>query len=92
MNIQFSAATEITISPSGTTVIPQRVITIPEKKKTINSITVLSMTDEPNIKKVSIKTLEIGLITLWEGEAYDEIGQWTDQDVIDRIKEIYNIV
>ena len=28
-------------------------------------------------------------ITLWEGEAYDVIGQWTDEDVNNRILEIY---
>ena len=28
-------------------------------------------------------------ITLWEGDAYITAGQWTDNDVVNRIKEIY---
>lgn len=28
-------------------------------------------------------------ILLWEGAAYDAIGQWTETDVINRLKEIY---
>jgi hypothetical protein len=28
-------------------------------------------------------------ILLWEGEAYDAAGDWTNQNVIDRIMEIY---
>jgi len=28
-------------------------------------------------------------ILLWSGASYDAIGQWTDQDVINRVKEIY---
>lgn len=27
-------------------------------------------------------------LTLWEGDVYDTIGQWTDTDVINRIKEL----
>jgi hypothetical protein len=29
-------------------------------------------------------------ITLWEGSAYDAIGQWTDTDVTNRLNELYN--
>jgi hypothetical protein len=28
-------------------------------------------------------------IILWEGEVYDAIGDWTTQNVIDRVLEIY---
>lgn len=28
-------------------------------------------------------------IMLWEGPAYDAIGEWTTQNVIDRVLEIY---
>lgn len=28
-------------------------------------------------------------ITLWEGAAYDAIGDWTTQNVIDKVLEIY---
>lgn len=29
-------------------------------------------------------------LTLWEGDTYDTIGQWTDTDVDNRITEIFN--
>lgn len=31
-------------------------------------------------------------LTLWGGESYAQIGQWTDQDVDNRIKELLNLV
>jgi hypothetical protein len=88
MKLKFTAATEVTISSGSTTTIPSKVITIPPKKKIVNQITILSMTDKPIAKKVIVRTLEIGIITLWEGLAYDAIGQWTDDDVKQRILEI----
>jgi hypothetical protein len=42
-------------------------------------------------KKVIAHTSEFGSVVLWEGDAYDAIGQWTDLDVTARIKEIYNL-
>lgn len=30
-------------------------------------------------------------LVLWSGDAYDTIGQWTDQDVIDRVEELLAI-
>ena len=27
-------------------------------------------------------------IQLWRGDAYDAVGQWTDQDVVDRVEEL----
>ena len=44
--------------------------------------------DSPNFKTVDAYTRQIGKITLWEGEAYDAIGDWTTQDAENRIKEI----
>jgi hypothetical protein len=31
------------------------------------------------------------LLTLWSGEDYINIGQWNDNDVINRIKELLNV-
>jgi hypothetical protein len=31
------------------------------------------------------------LLTLWSGEDYINIGQWTDNDVINRIKELLKV-
>ena len=44
--------------------------------------------DSPNFKTVDAYTRQIGKITLWEGEAYDAIGDWTTQDAENRIKEL----
>ncbi|CAB4159128.1 hypothetical protein UFOVP699_65 [uncultured Caudovirales phage] len=30
-------------------------------------------------------------LTLWEGDDYVSIGQWTDQQAMDRIKELLNV-
>lgn len=48
-----------------------------------------SITDYPSEKKVVVKTLELGNVTLWENESYDIIGQWTDTDVQTRLIEIF---
>lgn len=31
------------------------------------------------------------LLTLWSGDDYINIGQWTDNDVTNRIKELLNV-
>ena len=30
----------------------------------------------------------IGIVALWQGEEYDAIGQWTDTDVINKLKSL----
>ena len=71
---------------------PAEVITQPQILKTISSITIYSITDTSLMeKKVIAYTSEFGQVVLWEGDAYDTIGQWTDTDVTARIKEIYNL-
>jgi hypothetical protein len=74
---------EITFNPA------KDVTVVAEMKRTIDKITVLDITDSPNNKSVVATTMELGRITLWEGESYDAIGQWTDTDVVNRINEIY---
>lgn len=68
---------------------PKDIIVVPEVKKTFEKITVLDIVDSPNFKTVIAVTIELGRITLWEGDAYDTIGQWTDTDVVNRILEMY---
>ena len=68
---------------------PKDVITVPESKITLTEITVNELFDSPSRKVVYATTQELGLIILWSGNEYDAIGQWTDQNVIDRIKELY---
>jgi hypothetical protein len=66
----------------------KEIVIVKEVKKTITDITVLELRDLPESKSVEAITLEMGLIILWQGEEYDAIGQWTDQDVINKIKSL----
>lgn len=58
--------------------------------KLVTELTVHSITDNPTLKKVTCVTREVGLIVLWEGAAYDAIGQWKDSDVTAKLLSIYN--
>lgn len=69
---------------------PKEVVIVPEQKKTIEKITIQRMVDLPSRKRVIIFTEELGQITLWEGDAYDAIGQWTDADVTSRLQQLYS--
>lgn len=72
-------------------------ITIPLKeyvikeavKKTLSNITIEYVRDYPEKKIISAYTEQLGNIILWSGADYDLIGQWTDTDVINRIKTIF---
>ena len=75
---------EITIKPA------KEVVIVSERKKTINKITILEITDNPVSKLIIARTKENGMLTLWKDAEYDTIGQWTDADVEERIKEIYS--
>jgi|688.fasta_scaffold383441_2 hypothetical protein len=82
---------EIILTNPKQIVTPAKILTIkPEKITTITSIEVTNMLDDPINKKVYASTKEVGTIVLWQGSDYDAIGQWTDQDVINRILELYN--
>lgn len=63
-------------------------VIVKEVKKVITEITILELRDMPETKTVQAVTVEMGIITLWQGEEYDAIGQWTDQDVINKIKSL----
>ena len=84
-------------SPVNVILRPQTLLS--EISENIPKMEILEMTDNPIAKKVIIKIRAIGnfkfgskYIILWEGEDYDAIGQWTDTDVVDRIKKIYGDV
>lgn len=64
---------------------------IPAQQIKATSIQITSMVDNPAEKTITIKTNSIlGTVVLWEGEAYDAIGQWTDENVKTRLIEIIN--
>jgi hypothetical protein len=69
---------------------PKEIIVVAEQVKTVNEISINRMVDLPQQKKVLVFTNELGQVVLWEGAAYDTIGQWTDQDVIARLSELYS--
>ena len=64
---------------------------IPARSIQADKIEILSITDSSVDKKVTAEIKGIlGTVVLWEGAAYDAIGQWTDTEVINRIKELYS--
>jgi hypothetical protein len=67
-----------------------KVVRQPEVSVNINELTLLSINDNPINKLVSAYTKEIGTIVLWSGEDYDKIGQWTDNDVKEKLLSLYS--
>ena len=69
---------------------PKKVVLQEERSKTISTITIGRLVDLPKKKMVRcfIEELEEPVV-LWEGAAYDAIGQWTDADVQARLTELY---
>jgi hypothetical protein len=66
------------------------IVVVQQQTITVDKIIIREMIDKPNEKIVYVYTDGFpGMIKLWEGDAYDSIGNWTNQDVIDRINEIY---
>ena len=69
-----------------------KVVLVPETSTHTSEVTVVSV-DDNMVDKVT-STMIVNLynamltLTLWEGEAYKEIGSWTNEDVIKRIKEL----
>lgn len=56
----------------------------------VEKIEIYEMIDSPVKKTVIVKSRNHpNKILLWEKEDYDKIGQWTEEDVINRILEIY---
>ena len=70
---------------------PKKVVLQEEKSKTISNLTVNRVVDLPKQKMVRVFVEELDEpVTLWEGAAYDAVGQWTDTDVIARLTALYN--
>lgn len=69
---------------------PKKVVLQEEKSKTVSTLTVQRVVDLPKKKVVRVFVEELEEpIVLWEGEAYDAIGQWTDSDVQAKLTELY---
>ena len=70
---------------------PKEIVIFAERKKTITKVEIIEVVDNSKSKIVSAKTNEFGTVILWKGADYDAIGQWTDTDVINKIKTIHNL-
>jgi hypothetical protein len=84
--IQPQNPTPLTISLDN----PKVVREIPAYTLTISDINVEYFVDSPSEKIVEAYLENLGMIILWQGEAYDAIGDWTNADVEARIKELYS--
>ena len=82
-NTEFSG---LTINFDNEVVIKE----IPAYQVKISKVEIKQIIDSSVKKQVVAYTNNLGIVTLWEGAAYDAIGQWTDADVEARIKELYN--
>ena len=61
------------------------------KEVQIEQIEIFQLIDSPAKKTViAICRYQPMMITLWEGPAYDAIGQWKDSEVTRRIQELYS--
>jgi len=70
---------------------PKKVVLQEEKSKTVTTLTVSRIVDLPKKKVVRAFIEELDEpVVLWEGAAYDAIGQWTDANVEARLAELYS--
>jgi len=63
------------------------VVTVEKSGKT-QKINIIAMTDNPVDKTVMAFAEPTGIIKLWEGAAYDAIGQWTNDQVSARVLQL----
>lgn len=72
---------------------PVTIENIPAVVVTANSIEIDYFVDSPRQKIViaypTRETRKPRQIILWQGDEYDAIGQWTETDAINRIREIF---
>lgn len=79
-------ALEVTLSQERTIEVQ------PVQTAAITTLTVNRMIDVPGEKKVFVFLEELRQpVLLWEGDAYDAIGDWTNANVDARLKEIYDV-
>ena len=63
---------------------------VPAITAKVKDIIITRFVDEPAQKRVTAFTGNgLGAIILWEGTAYDAIGDWTNANVVARLNEIY---
>jgi hypothetical protein len=63
----------------------------PAREVTGSAIEITRFEDDPVNKRVVAMTKGVpGMIVLWEGTAYDTIGDWTTANVVTRLHELYH--
>lgn len=76
--------------PQDVTVVTQEAVTV-----TTDTVYIEFIMDFPTyaLAKVSFGTPDgyTRDLILWSGDDYVNIGQWTDQQAIDRVKELLNV-
>jgi hypothetical protein len=77
------------IKPQPTIQLEESIQIEPNYEFNINNISIDHYIDSPSFKTVTAYTKQHGPIILWEGEAYDVVGQWTDADVQARLLEMF---
>ena len=92
IKLQKFIANQNVVSSGLTVNFPTEVVIkeIPARQIKASKVEVTQIMDDSVKKKVTAFTDKLGIIVLWEGAAYDAIGQWTDSDVQARITELYN--
>jgi hypothetical protein len=70
---------------------PKTIVVTEQQTKTYNELTVKRLVDFPEKKKVVAFIKEVNNpVILWEGAAYDTIGDWTSANVSERLTELYS--
>jgi hypothetical protein len=70
---------------------PKTIVVTEQQTKTYNELTVKRLVDFPEKKKVVAFIKEVNNpVVLWEGVAYDTIGDWTSANVSERLTELYS--
>jgi len=64
--------------------------TIPAIHVNTDSMNIIQIVDLPIEKQIIAHTFnQFGPIVLWEGDNYDKMLDWTNEDIIDRVKELF---
>lgn len=58
---------------------------VPQQTK---KISIAKIIDNPGTRTVAVMTLKNRLFVLWKGDAYDAIGNWTNEQVEERVREL----
>jgi hypothetical protein len=62
---------------------------IPAIKIKSSTLEIIYVKDNSSEKKIISNVKGFGDVVLWESEAYDRLGQWTDADVKTRLIELF---